>query len=146
MRSLQIQQANEYFERGYKSYVRPEFKVWSETPLGFEGSANFLTGIGGFLQALIFGYGALDFGRANDDQFLMFFGITMTPPNVDEVHISSIPYGDAKCSLTFRNRSSSIECSDRIGQGFQMVQGQKKTVLGRSFNCKYNVSYSISFL
>jgi len=72
MRSLQIQQANEYFERGYKSYVRPEFKVWSETPLGFEGSANFLTGIGGFLQALIFGYGALDFGRTNDDQFLMF--------------------------------------------------------------------------
>nr|XP_016943082.2 protein-glucosylgalactosylhydroxylysine glucosidase [Drosophila suzukii] len=134
MRSLQIQQANEYFERGYKSYVRPEFKVWSETPLGFEGSANFLTGIGGFLQALIFGYGALDFGRTNDDQFLMFFGITMTPPNVDEVHISSIPYGDAKCSLTFRNRSSSIECSDRICQGFQMVQGQKKTVLGRSFN------------
>nr|XP_044250939.1 protein-glucosylgalactosylhydroxylysine glucosidase [Drosophila takahashii] len=134
LRILEMKPANEYFERGYKSYVRPEFKVWSETPLGYEGSANFLTGIGGFLQALIFGYGGLDFGRTNDDQFLMYFGITMTPPNVDEIHISSIPYGNAKCSLTYGNQSSTISCSDRLSKGFQMIQDQKKTLLAKTFN------------
>ncbi|XP_039493003.1 protein-glucosylgalactosylhydroxylysine glucosidase [Drosophila santomea] len=134
IRNLQLTLANEYFERGYKSYVRPEFKVWSETPMGYDGSANFLTGIGGFLQALIFGYGGLDFGRTADDQFLMFIRITLTPPNVEEIFINSIPYGSAKCTLRFKNRESEIVCYDRIGKGFQMAQGQKRTLLGRSFN------------
>lgn len=140
LRNLQLTLANEYFERGYKSYVRPEFKVWSETPIGYDGSANFLTGIGGFLQALIFGYGGLDFGRTDDDQFLMFFGISLTPPNVEEVFINSIPYGQhAKCTLRFKSRHSEISCYDRIGKGFKMAQGQKRTILGRSFNCKYTM-------
>ncbi|XP_017049070.1 protein-glucosylgalactosylhydroxylysine glucosidase [Drosophila ficusphila] len=133
MRSIDHEVANEFFERGYKSYVRPEFKVWSETPVGYEGSANFLTGIGGFLQALISGYGGLNFGRTRD-QFMMIIGLTFTPPNVDEVYINSIIYGDARCSLTFKNRSSEIHCFDRIGKGFQMTQGQEKTLLGKSFN------------
>ncbi|XP_016980794.1 protein-glucosylgalactosylhydroxylysine glucosidase isoform X2 [Drosophila rhopaloa] len=131
--SRQDKLANEYFERGYKSYVRPEFKVWSETPLGYEGSANFLTGIGGFLQTLIFGYGGLDFGRVGD-QFSMIIRRTLTPPNVDEIHINSIPYEDAKCSFTIRFQSSEIVCWDRFGPGFQMVQDQRRTFLGRSFN------------
>lgn len=31
------------------------FGVWTETPTG--GTTNFITGAGGFLQALLFGYG-----------------------------------------------------------------------------------------
>ncbi|XP_067623931.1 protein-glucosylgalactosylhydroxylysine glucosidase [Eurosta solidaginis] len=57
----EIEKANKYFQRGYKDYVRPEFKVWSENRMGFVGSANFLTGIGGFLQAIINGYGGIRF-------------------------------------------------------------------------------------
>ncbi|XP_017115794.1 protein-glucosylgalactosylhydroxylysine glucosidase [Drosophila elegans] len=146
--SWQDKLANEYFERSYKGYVRPEFKVWSETPLGYEGSANFLTGIGGFLQALIFGYGGLDFGRLGD-QFSMIIGPTRTPPNVDEVYINSIQYGRAKCSLTFRNHSSKIVCWDSFGPGFQKVQGQRRTSLGRSFNLTHkndDPPIEISFL
>ncbi|KAH8334571.1 hypothetical protein KR059_011505, partial [Drosophila kikkawai] len=126
--------AHEYFERGYKSYVRPEFKVWSETPLGYEGSSNFLTGIGGFLQALIFGYGGLDFGR-DGNKTVMFRSQASTPPNVNEVHVNFIRYGDSKCRFIFSNLSSEMQCSMQSGPGFEMVQNQKRTMLGKSFNC-----------
>lgn len=44
------------FKRGYAN-VRPPFNVWTETPTG--GAVNFLTGAGGFLQSVIFGYAGL---------------------------------------------------------------------------------------
>lgn len=127
--------ANEYFERGYKSYVRPEFKVWSETPLGYDGSANFLTGIGGFLQALIFGYGGLDFGR-DGNKTVMFRSEALAPPYVTEVHVNYIRYGDSKCRFIFSNLSSTMQCSVSSGPGFEMVQNEQRTLLGKSFNCK----------
>jgi hypothetical protein len=44
------------FLRGY-SNVQPPFMVWQETPHG--GAVNFLTGAGGFLQSVLFGYGGV---------------------------------------------------------------------------------------
>ena len=44
------------FERGY-SNIKPPFAVWTETPGG--GTVNFITGAGGFMQSVVFGYGGL---------------------------------------------------------------------------------------
>lgn len=49
--------ASRSFEESYKN-VREPFKVWTEYPSG-DGAVNFITGAGGFLQAVIFGYGGL---------------------------------------------------------------------------------------
>lgn len=45
------------FNRSFQPYVRGPFAVWTETPTG--GVPNFLTGAGGFLQALTAGYAGL---------------------------------------------------------------------------------------
>lgn len=47
------ERAAEAFNRSYAN-MRPPFKVWAETPSG--GAVNFITGAGGFLQALWAGY------------------------------------------------------------------------------------------
>jgi trehalose/maltose hydrolase-like predicted phosphorylase len=45
-----------YFKEGYANIQEP-FNIWLETPTG--GATNFLTGAGGFLQSVMFGYGGL---------------------------------------------------------------------------------------
>ncbi|KAH8329102.1 hypothetical protein KR074_003860, partial [Drosophila pseudoananassae] len=132
LRTVEYTRAHEYFERGYKSYVRPEFKVWSETPIGYEGSANFLTGIGGFLQALLFGYGGLDFVRDGNKTNMIMSG-SMTPPNVDEVEVNFIRYGATNCQWIFSNTHNTLNCGKSL-QRFEMVQGAKRTLVGSSFN------------
>ena len=44
------------FLRGYANIKSP-FGVWTETPTG--GTVNFITGAGGFMQSVVFGYGGL---------------------------------------------------------------------------------------
>mmetsp|Transcript_17310 Transcript_17310/g.51772 ORF Transcript_17310/g.51772 Transcript_17310/m.51772 type:complete len:280 (+) Transcript_17310:63-902(+) len=44
------------FNRSFAN-VQPPFGVWTETPTG--GATNFITGAGGFLQAVLNGYGGL---------------------------------------------------------------------------------------
>ncbi|XP_064618456.1 uncharacterized protein LOC135482416 [Liolophura sinensis] len=48
--------ARELFWRSYKLYVREPFKIWTEVKTGL-GAVNFITGMGGFLQTVFFGYG-----------------------------------------------------------------------------------------
>lgn len=63
----QKSKADYYFSRGFHDYVNPVFKVWAETnPSQPDRAVNFLTGIGGFLQSLINGYGGLRFKFLND--------------------------------------------------------------------------------
>ncbi|CAF1270300.1 unnamed protein product [Adineta steineri] len=50
--------ADQLFRRSYQSYVRSPFNVWTETQQGV-GTVNFITGVGGFLQAILFGYGGI---------------------------------------------------------------------------------------
>eukprot|EP00935_MAST-01C_sp_MAST-1C-sp1_P000962 g962.t1 len=45
-----------FFEQGYAN-SQPPFGVWTETPRG--GTVNFITGAGGFLQSVLFGYAGL---------------------------------------------------------------------------------------
>jgi len=45
----------------YRTHLRPPFAVLAETPTN--DAVNFLTGAGGFLQQVIFGYTGLRFGE-----------------------------------------------------------------------------------
>jgi trehalose/maltose hydrolase-like predicted phosphorylase len=48
---------DKFFKLSYKPYLRPPFNVLAETPQNM--STNFLTGAGGFLQQVLFGYTGL---------------------------------------------------------------------------------------
>eukprot|EP01028_Stygiella_incarcerata_P003587 TRINITY_DN1736_c0_g1_i3.p1 TRINITY_DN1736_c0_g1~~TRINITY_DN1736_c0_g1_i3.p1 ORF type:complete len:765 (-),score=196.94 TRINITY_DN1736_c0_g1_i3:70-2364(-) len=48
--------AEKAFSKSYLNSHAP-FQVWTETPTG--GATNFITGVGGFLQGVIFGYGGM---------------------------------------------------------------------------------------
>jgi len=48
--------ATSVFQRSYANIQTP-FNVWTETPTG--GSVNFITGAGGFLQAVLFGWSGM---------------------------------------------------------------------------------------
>eukprot|EP00927_Polykrikos_kofoidii_P025717 TRINITY_DN23056_c0_g1_i2.p1 TRINITY_DN23056_c0_g1~~TRINITY_DN23056_c0_g1_i2.p1 ORF type:complete len:881 (+),score=121.14 TRINITY_DN23056_c0_g1_i2:76-2718(+) len=50
------QKASDNFDRAFANAQAP-FGVWSETPTG--GAVNFITGVGGFLQAALFGLSGL---------------------------------------------------------------------------------------
>ncbi|CAF0931640.1 unnamed protein product [Didymodactylos carnosus] len=53
-----IAKAEHLFRRSYQTYVRPPFNVWTEARSGV-GAVNFITGAGGFLQSVLFGYGGI---------------------------------------------------------------------------------------
>ncbi|KAK6182582.1 hypothetical protein SNE40_010234 [Patella caerulea] len=52
------EKAADLFRMSYGNYIREPFKIWTEARAGI-GAVNFLTGMGGFLQSVIFGYGGL---------------------------------------------------------------------------------------
>ncbi|CAG0909662.1 unnamed protein product [Cyprideis torosa] len=56
-----VEQAEENFNRGYQTYVREPFKVWTEAIFG-TGAINFITGMGGFLQNILMGYMGIRIG------------------------------------------------------------------------------------
>lgn len=62
------EEAAKLFNRSF-AYIQPPFGVWSETVTG-QGATNFITGAGGFLQTVIFGWPRL---RLEDD------GISINP-------------------------------------------------------------------
>ncbi|CAH2067404.1 unnamed protein product, partial [Iphiclides podalirius] len=59
LRSGDSEKAATMFNKSYDAYVREPFKVWSELRRPDVGAVNFLTGMGGFLQALVFGYAGI---------------------------------------------------------------------------------------
>jgi len=52
----EFENATNNFLRSYANIQDP-FNIWTETPTG--GTVNFITGAGGFLQAVLFGYGGI---------------------------------------------------------------------------------------
>lgn len=47
------------FNKSYQPYMREPFKVWTEAIAPAFGAVNFVTGMGGFLQSVVSGYGGL---------------------------------------------------------------------------------------
>ncbi|XP_059058126.1 protein-glucosylgalactosylhydroxylysine glucosidase isoform X1 [Achroia grisella] len=95
--------AADMFNKSYQGYVREPFKVWSELQRPNVGAVNFFTGMGGFLQTLIFGYAGvsihLDRLEINRPQL---------PPNTTNFKIRGIKYLGANLTLGITEASSTL--------------------------------------
>ena len=77
--------AESLFRRSYQPYYHPPFYMWTENVNG-TGAVNFLTGMGGFLQSVMFGY----FGvRTRLDR--MEFN-PLLPPNTSTMEMIGVNY------------------------------------------------------
>eukprot|EP01094_Clydonella_sp_ATCC50884_P024299 TRINITY_DN6053_c0_g1_i6.p1 TRINITY_DN6053_c0_g1~~TRINITY_DN6053_c0_g1_i6.p1 ORF type:complete len:619 (+),score=112.96 TRINITY_DN6053_c0_g1_i6:506-2362(+) len=81
-----------YFERSFANAQKP-FLVWTETPTG--GTVNFITGVGGFLQGVAFGYGGLRL-RAG----VLCFGAAHLLPNSTSLVMRGINYHGASLDVS----------------------------------------------
>ena len=86
------EKAAELFRRSYEPFYHKPFYVWSESILG-AGAVNFITGMGGFLQAVIFGYFGVrtQLDRINFDPVL--------PSNTDSMKLTGVDYQDVEFDL-----------------------------------------------
>lgn len=75
----------ESFKKNFDNIQEP-FKVWSEVR-GGKGAANFITAAGGYLQAMLFGYGGI---RIKDDG-LLYYNMKLVD-TVDEIFWNGIKY------------------------------------------------------
>lgn len=96
------------FTRAYANSHKP-FGVWTETPLG--GTTNFVTGAGGFLQALINGYGGARLSR-----FAYSFAPVL-PPNTSFMALKNFSIGSCLVSISWDSSTITVE----VGEADTMV-------------------------
>ncbi|XP_039765165.1 protein-glucosylgalactosylhydroxylysine glucosidase [Pararge aegeria] len=97
---LQIQdnlRAATLFNKSYEGYVREPFKVWTELRRPKVGAVNFHTGMGGFLQTLMFGYAGIriHLNRLEITQ-------PQLPPEATKFRIKGIKYLGSNLTLDIR--------------------------------------------
>ncbi|XP_072035583.1 protein-glucosylgalactosylhydroxylysine glucosidase-like [Amphiura filiformis] len=90
--------ANELFEKSFLNIQQP-FKVWTETSSG-SGAINFATGMGGFLQSVLFGYGGF---RLRQDRLDLNFNL---PPKSEHFNITGLNYLGS--SIDFKADSTNV--------------------------------------
>ncbi|XP_021501919.1 protein-glucosylgalactosylhydroxylysine glucosidase isoform X1 [Meriones unguiculatus] len=91
--------------RSFTNVTEP-FKVWTENEDG-SGAVNFLTGMGGFLQAALFGFTGFRITEA---------GVTfdpLCPDLVSRVSVSGISYLGNKLNFTFSKELVTLEVTTR---------------------------------
>jgi len=117
----QEEQAQDLFRRSYEPYVHPPFYMWTENILG-TGAVNFLTGMGGFLQGVLFGYLGLR-TRLNQMDF-----DPKLPPGCSAINCTGINYHDAVLSLKVEQDAVVVLVED-AGRGLEIIQGDESTVV-----------------
>lgn len=101
--------AGDLLGRSFANITEP-FKVWTENADG-SGAVNFLTGMGGFLQAALFGFTGFRITRA---------GVTfdpMCPAGVSGVRVSGICYQGHKLDFSFSEGAVTVEVRTPAGPG-----------------------------
>ena len=68
------------------------FQVWTEQTSG-RGAVNFITGMGGFLQSILFGFGGL---RLSGSHLLVN---PVLPPSCTDIHITGLGYRGNSLSI-----------------------------------------------
>jgi len=76
-------------------------KVWTENKKK-DGATNFITGMGGFLQAFLFGYG----GIRLQEESLEFDPVLL--PGCSEMRFTGIDYMNSSLSLTVSNTNMTV--------------------------------------
>ncbi|KAM7351711.1 protein-glucosylgalactosylhydroxylysine glucosidase isoform 1-T1 [Cochliomyia hominivorax] len=137
--------AGQYFEKAFKNYIRPEFKVWSETKIGYQGSANFLTGIGGFLQTIIYGYGGIRYQLQNNTA-KMFIKRTYLMPHTHQLTLKGIKFASSEFKLKIRETGNN--CLKLIKLGNQPLEitigaNKKPIILYDGFSIQFQTEFII---
>ena len=83
--------AEQLFDKSYQLNVQEPFNVWSEVQ-GGAGAANFITGAGGFLQSLIYGYTGLRIHPLH----LEINPVDVLPPKTTKMTLKGFKYLNAK--------------------------------------------------
>ncbi|XP_013201193.2 protein-glucosylgalactosylhydroxylysine glucosidase [Amyelois transitella] len=100
---MENSKAAKMFNKSYEGYVREPFKIWSENRRPNIGAVNFLTGMGGFLQALVFGYAGVSIHL---DRLQIYR--PQLPNNTSRLKIKGIKYLGANLTLDIVEAGTSL--------------------------------------
>lgn len=92
----------DFFHMSYKSYIRGSFNVFAETPENM--STNFLTGSGGFLQQVVFGYTGL---RITNNGLTKEFK-PMLPTGVTSMKITNLHFRGKTYNVEVKNGKTEL--------------------------------------
>ena len=96
------QLADRQFEQAFAHIDTSNFFIWHETVSG--GHVNFITGAGGFLQNVIYGY----FGLLADAEGLLLDTPMLPPLGVTALRLRNVHYSGTSFSVSFDNSSMTI--------------------------------------
>jgi hypothetical protein len=97
-------------------------QIWTEVQSGI-GAVNFITGSGGFLQALVFGYGGL---RLHPE--VLEVRDTFLPANTTQLSLRSVDYLGSSLDLVFTEREMNvtlIEAGAELNLTLEYADGSK---------------------
>jgi len=132
-------EADAMFSRAYLLYSREPFKVWTEVQSG-DGAVNFITGQGGFLQNIIFGYGGM---RLDIDE--LRFKKARLPPGTTEIVFRNLHYLGMEFDLTIDETTVTITVgvtgSHQLNlitsnESIRLITGMVKTLGHETFTIK----------
>ncbi|CAG4943725.1 unnamed protein product [Colias eurytheme] len=116
--------AAKLFNRSYDAYVREPFKIWSELRRPSVGAVNFLTGMGGMLQALVFGFAGLS---ARLDRLVI--AAPQLPPEATGFTVRGIKYLGASLTLDIKVAGTTLTVTS-VDDAWPLTM----------FNGKYNIT------
>ncbi|XP_033736118.1 protein-glucosylgalactosylhydroxylysine glucosidase-like [Pecten maximus] len=115
--------AEQQFNKQLQGVVRP-FNIWSN-PADSKGGLNYLTGIGGYLQSLIYGYGGF---RIYPDRLQFNPSI---PPNTTSFNLTGVDYLGGSFDFRFSDQYMTINQTSPAEGGMKVViasTGQTQTL------------------
>uniref|UniRef100_A0A8C4Y686 Protein-glucosylgalactosylhydroxylysine glucosidase n=1 Tax=Gopherus evgoodei TaxID=1825980 RepID=A0A8C4Y686_9SAUR len=101
MELKEIQRAQSQLSKCFNNITEP-FKIWVENSDG-SGAVNFLTGMGGFLQAILFGYTGFRITKSS----LNFDPIC--PDNISKLKVTGVSYLGSKLNFTLTKENVGIK-------------------------------------
>lgn len=101
MELKEIQRAQSQLSKCFNNITEP-FKIWVENSDG-SGAVNFLTGMGGFLQAILFGYTGFRITKSS----LNFDPIC--PDNISKLKVTGVSYLGSKLNFTLTKENVRIK-------------------------------------
>jgi protein-glucosylgalactosylhydroxylysine glucosidase len=105
-------EANEMLRQSYKPFIRQPFNVWNEVVEGEIGATNFITGAGGFLQAIFNGFMGI---RVHLDR--LEINSPKLPESCSMIKVAGFSYLNSKFELKLEKHEKYLrfyELNDRI--------------------------------
>ncbi|XP_033113241.1 protein-glucosylgalactosylhydroxylysine glucosidase-like isoform X2 [Anneissia japonica] len=131
--------AENVFNKTFANLQGP-FMTWTENPDG-SGAVNFQTGMGGFLQTIMFGFGGIRIGECLDVDFVL-------PPKSSTFNITGLNYLGSSLNFVAQETSLSVtltEKEDNHVPNLQLIVSPVKTVIHKEiYALKLGVTVNIS--